>query len=94
MKTGQMEKRNIWYPNMRVSRLEKLLAKISHSPEDIEDLQDFKYFLLTDKDSAEEKGFYVRYNSDHGGTLVLKNKFWLTNIQAIITSFQNTGNVK
>lgn len=82
------DKRNIWIPNMTVRKLEKLLAKDQRTADDIEDLKDFRYFLLNDLQSAEEKGFYVRYASDNGGVPVLKNKFWLTNIEAAISGGQ------
>lgn len=87
-KTGQRdaaEKRNIWIPNMTVRKLERLLSKSERTTDDIEDLKDFRYFLLNDLQSAEEKGFYVRYVADNGGVPVLKNKFWLTNIEAAIS---------
>lgn len=79
-----MEKRNIWIPNMKVSKLEKLLSKPQKTADDIEDLKDFKYFLLTDEQSATEKGFMTSYKADKGYVHVLKNKFWLVNIDNAI----------
>lgn len=42
---------------MTKSKLSKLLNKDVLTENDIEDLKDFQYFLLTDKQSATEKDF-------------------------------------
>jgi hypothetical protein len=74
--------RNIWIPNMTKSKLSKLLNKDVLTENDIEDLKDFQYFLLTDKQSATEKGFYDQLAvSQQGEAYVLKDKFLLTNIE-------------
>lgn len=78
--------RAIWIPNMTIRKLEKLLARTELTADDREDLLDFKQFLLTDIQSATEKGFYVPYRADGGSVFVLKNKFWLTNIEAKLQS--------
>ena len=45
---------------MTKGKLDKLLQKKNYPKNDIEDLKDFKSFLLTDKQSGEEKGFYQK----------------------------------
>jgi hypothetical protein len=82
--TPAMETRNIWIPKMTVGRLEKLLSKERKNGNDIEDLKDYKYFLLTDTQSATEKGFMDLLQVDGGSVPILKNKFWLTNIENAI----------
>jgi hypothetical protein len=81
----KLERRNVWIPKMTPGRLDRLLAKVDHTANDIEDLKDFRYFLLTDEQSAAEKGFTVPYLADGGSVQILRNKFWLTNIAAVIS---------
>ena len=82
------EKRNIWIPNMTVSKLDRLLAKNKLTENDYEDLVDFKYFLMNDKLSAYKNGFYhINFSTQDGTDYVLKNKFWLTNIDSAINKF-------
>lgn len=84
--SGKGAVRNIWIPNMTPEKLSRLLAKTAHSANDVEDLKDFKQFLTTDEQSAVEKGFMVPYNADGGPIWVLKNKYWMTNIEAAIAT--------
>jgi len=70
---------------MTPRRLDALLAKRNRTADDIEDLKDFRYFLLSDVQSATEKGLYEGYLADGGLVPILKNKFWLTNIEAAIS---------
>ena len=87
------EKRNIWIPNMTKGKLDKLLQKDNLSKDDIEDLKDFKYFLLTDKQSGQEKGFYQKLQvSQKGDAYVLKDKFLLTNIENKLNQKQSPKN--
>lgn len=80
-----LEKRNIWIPDMRPNKLDALLATPTKTANDIEDLKDFKYFLLTDLQSAVDKGFYQEIQADQKEpAFALKNKFWLTNIDAAL----------
>ncbi|MDR2034358.1 MAG: hypothetical protein LBP89_06980 [Helicobacteraceae bacterium] len=69
--------RIVYYPNLSVSGLNRLLAKDKLSLADIERLRDYKWTLLFDKQAAIEKGFFVPYEN---GGYVPKNKFALTNI--------------
>lgn len=75
-------KRDIWIPNMKVSKLEKLLKKENLTEDDIEDLKDFRFFLLTDKESALDKGFYTAVGDTSASGFILKNKYWLVNINS------------
>ena len=81
-----LEKRNVFIPNMTVSKLKRLLTKPIKTKNDLDDLRDFKYFLLTDRQSAIEKGFMDSYQSDGSPVYVLKNKFWLVDIDAALKS--------
>lgn len=85
--------RAVWIPNMKVGKLKRLLSKTVLSSDDIEDLKDFKYFLINQQDDAVEKGFYERYLANQKGAVyVLKDKFWLTNIDSRIAEFEfSTG---
>jgi hypothetical protein len=84
-----LEKRNIWIPNMTINKLKNLLSKSILTKDDVEDLKDFKYFLLTDKQSAVEKGFYKELIvNQKEKAYVLKDKFWLVNIDSKIKEFE------
>jgi len=85
--------RKLWYPKLKVSTLNKLLEKPTLTTNDIEDLKDFQFYLLTDKKDAFEKGFYQKLIvGQKEDAYVLKNKFWLTNIQDKITEFEQNNN--
>jgi hypothetical protein len=93
-------KRNIWIPKMTVSRLERIL---SHgwdlTDDEKEDLLDFMYFLLTDKVSATEKGFYEvmldgRSYFDPGAlSLKIKDWSWIPNIMYLKEGFESKYNL-
>lgn len=89
------QKRNIWIPKMTKGRLNKLLNKAKLTEDDIEDLKDYKYFLLTDKESAADKGFYTQLlTSQKGDAYVLTDKFLLSNIEAkLAKEFKNGGSI-
>ena len=76
--------RGIYLPGMSVGKLERLLQKDKLTTNDRESLKDYKYLLLAQPEDAAEKGFMDRIQADHGGFLVPKNKFWLTNIDAAL----------
>lgn len=85
-------KRNIWIPKMTISRLERILSKNIErlTDDDKEDLLDFKYFLLHQRNCAKEKGLLISYLQDGKPALVLKNKFWLTNIESLTEDFKSS----
>lgn len=84
-----LEKRNVWIPSMTPRKLNAILAKREKTPDDIEDLKDFRYFLKSDLQSAVEKGFYDQIAANQREPVfVLKNKFWLVNIQSAIDEFE------
>lgn len=74
--------RAIWIPNMTRGKLDKLLNKVALSESDVEALKDFKYFLINDKQSATDKGFYdeLLTSGQKEPAYVLKDKFLLANI--------------
>ena len=82
--------RHVTIGNMTVGKLNRLLSKPDDeiTIDDAEDLKDFKYFLLTDTQSAVEKGFMDTYQQDGGDVHVLKNKFWLVNIDYKLDEYQ------
>lgn len=84
-------KRNIWIPDMKKSKLDKLLNKENLSKNDIEDLENFKYFLINDKQSAQEKGFYniLQTSGQKETAYSLKNPFLLTNIDNKLNEAKN-----
>jgi hypothetical protein len=76
---------------MTINKLKNLLSKSILTKDDVEDLKDFKYFLLTDKQSAVEKGFYKELIvNQKEKAYVLKDKFWLVNIDSKIKEFEQT----
>jgi GGDEF domain-containing protein len=76
--------RAIWIPNMTRGKLDRLLNKESLTDNDIEALKDFKYFLINDKQSATDKGFYQELltSGQTDKAYVLKDKFLLTKIDS------------
>ncbi|MEC7753794.1 MAG: LPD38 domain-containing protein [Bacteroidota bacterium] len=85
-----LEKRNIWIPNMKPSKLKRLLGKTELTENDYEDLKDFQYFLLTDETSAIEKGFKTPLlASQRGSASVFKDKFVLTNIRSKLDEYES-----
>ena len=79
--------RTVFIPSLSVGKLNALIKKTTGGEREVEILKDYKWVLLYDQQTAEEKGFYVKYLSDNGGTPVLKNKFWLTDINSQIKKF-------
>ena len=73
--------------SLSINKLNSLLKKVSGGEREVEQLKDYKWMLLFDQQTAEEKGFCVKYLSDNGGTPVLKDKLWLTNIDSQIRRF-------
>jgi hypothetical protein len=83
--------RTVYIPNLSKSKLERLLAKPKLSKDDIEDLLDYKWLMLFDKQAAQEKGLMDVYRqSGSGDALIPKNKYWLANIDSAIA--KNGGN--
>lgn len=87
-------KRNIWFPKLTVSKLKRLLEKFKLTDDELEDLHDFKYFLIQHPNDAYEKGFYKKLDVDgFEPAYVLVNKFWLTNIEDKIKDFKTKYNI-
>lgn len=83
--------RTVYIPNLSKSKLEGLLAKPKLSKEDIEDLLDYKWLMLFDKQAAQEKGLMDIYRqSGSNDALIPRNKYWLANIDSAIA--ENGGN--
>lgn len=72
------------YGSLTPKRLAALLRKENGKEGDIERLKDYKWILLFDATSANEKGFMSRYLADGGFVLGFKNKFWLSDIDSKI----------
>lgn len=88
-------KRNIYYPKMTKSRLERLLSKIKLTDNDKDDLLDFKYLLSNEKRNAAEKGLMYELIVDGRRKVYIpKNKYWITNIETITKDFKTKYNVK
>lgn len=72
--------RSVYYADLSVDRLDAMLRRVEPRPDDIEPLKDYKWMLLFDQQTADEKGFMHRYKADGGPVMVPVNKFWLVNI--------------
>lgn len=77
--------RAIDYCSLTPGRLNALLARDSRQA-DLEPLKDYKWLLLHDRQSADEKGFMRHYRADGGSVTGFINKFWLVNIDERIRS--------
>jgi len=82
-------KRNIYIPKMTVNRLERLLKKADLTGNDKENLLDYKYFILNDKQSAVEKGFLIPVGDSGASGYVPRNKFWIANIDYKTQGFES-----
>ena len=87
-------RRNIYTPSMSKGKLERLLAKSNHTNNDKENLLDYKFLLLSEffRDVAIEKGFFNGYNADVNTIFLMKNKYWIVNIDAICENFESEYN--
>lgn len=87
----ELEKRNIWFPYMKVSSLNRLLLKPELTEKDYERLKDFLYYLITYPEDGLEKGFYIGVadTTASAGSYTIANKFWLTNIKTRIQEYEN-----
>jgi predicted RNA methylase len=79
--------RAVFIPSLSVDDLESRLRKLIGDQGDIERLKDYKWTLLFDPQTADDKGFMHEYAADGGSVLVYRNKFWLTNIDERIAAF-------
>ncbi len=92
MKTSNIPYRAVWYPNLSVNRLNKLLSKQKEvlTERDKDLLSDYKWMLIYDLQSSVEKGFMIELMTDkksetyNGKSYVMKNKFWLINIDSLL----------
>lgn len=85
---------NIDITKMTKGRLDRLLGKEVLSKNDVEDLKEYKLFLLTDRQSAEEKGFYKLVNVGDNGrpSYMPTDKFRIANIDAAIAKSDTATN--
>lgn len=79
--------RAVFIPSLSVGDLESRLQKLIGDEADVERLKDYKWMMLFDPQTANDKGFMEPYAADGGHVLVPRNKFWLTNIDDRIASF-------
>ena len=93
-KGGEVEKkRNIFYPKMKASNLERILAKPKLKENEIEDLEDFLYLMIYETKNAYDSGLMNKIDvSQKGDVFVPKNKFWITNIKNRIDEFYSERN--
>ena len=70
--------RAVDYTKLSVGRLNKLLTKDTLTKSDVEDLKDYKFMMLFDKQAAIEKGFLIAVGDK--GSYTPKNAHWITNI--------------